>query len=204
MARGRVPVNHLAHLLLAGDDEALRLGGLLGDFVHGAPGPALPPRVVLGIRLHRAIDARTDGHPEVMAARARFAPPYRRYAGIALDLWFDHCLARDFTRWSAVPLAAFSDAALGLLRHHDALLPPPLRRFRTYMETRGLPAGYARREEIGRALEGVAGRLRRDNPLDRMLPLLVALDAPLQAHFEAFFPQLREFAREWIGENAAG
>ncbi|MEW9571786.1 ACP phosphodiesterase [Rhodanobacter sp. Si-c] len=197
-------MNHLAHLLLAGDDEALRLGGLLGDFVHGAPDPALPSRVVLGIRLHRAIDVHTDRHPEVVAARARFEPPYRRYAGIALDLWFDHRLARDFARWSAVPLAAFSDAARELLRRHDALLPPALRRFRAYMEAHDLPAGYARREEIGRALEGVAGRLRRDNPLDRMLPLLVALDAPLQAHFEVFFPQLREFAQAWIEVNAAG
>lgn len=195
-------MNHLAHLLLAGDDEALRLGGLLGDFVRGAPDPALPPRVALGVRLHRAIDVHTDGHPEVVAARARFAPPYRRYAGIALDLWFDHCLARDFARWSARPLVAFSDAARELLLRHDARLPPALRRFRVYMEAHDLPAGYACREEIGRALTGVAARLRRDNPLDRMLPLLAALDAPLQAHFEAFFPQLREFAREWIGANA--
>nr|WP_225561521.1 ACP phosphodiesterase [Rhodanobacter sp. DHB23] len=194
----------MAHLLLAGDDEALRLGGLLGDFVHGVPDPALPPRVALGIRLHRAIDSHTDRHPEVAAARARFAPPYRRYAGIALDLWFDHCLARDFAHWSAMPLAAFSDAARELLWRHDAQLPPALRRFRAYMDAHDLPAGYARREEIGRALDGVAGRLRRDNPLGRMLPLLVALDAPLRGHFGAFFPRLREFAREWVGENAEG
>ena len=136
-----------------------------------------------------------------MAARARFAPPYRRYAGIALDLWFDHCLARDFTRWSAVPLVDFSDASRELLRRHDALLPPTLRRFRAYMETHDLPAAYARREEIGRALEGVAARLRRDNPLGRMLPLLVELDASLQAHFEVFFPQLQSFARKWVEAN---
>ncbi|MBD8882275.1 MULTISPECIES: acyl carrier protein phosphodiesterase [Rhodanobacter] len=195
-------MNHLAHLLLAGDDEALRLGGLLGDFVHGAPDPALPPRVALGIRLHRAIDTHTDRHPEVAAARARFAPPYRRYAGIALDLWFDHCLARDFVHWSAVPLATFSDTARALLWRHDAYLPPALRRFRAYMDAHDLPAAYARSEEIGRTLEGVSARLRRDNPLGSMLPLLVALDAPLRAHFEAFFPQLREFAQAWIGANA--
>ncbi|MBA2077023.1 MAG: hypothetical protein BGP10_07845 [Rhodanobacter sp. 68-29] len=197
-------MNHLAHLLLAGPDEPLRLGGLLGDFVRGAPDPALPPRVAQGIRLHRAIDAYTDSHPEVVAARARFAPPYRRYAGIALDVWFDHCLARDFARWSAQPLAAFSGDALGLLWRQDAQLPPALRRFRAYMQAHDLPAGYARREEIGKALEGIAGRLQRDNPLDRMLPLLAALDAPLQAHFDAFFPQLQAFAQEWMGENVEG
>jgi acyl carrier protein phosphodiesterase len=98
-------MNHLAHVLLAGDDEALQLGGMLGDFVRGQPDPALfPAPVIRGIRLHRAIDSYTDGHPEVLAAKASLPPPYRRYAGILLDMWFDHLLARDFSHWSAQPL----------------------------------------------------------------------------------------------------
>lgn len=196
-------MNHLAHVLLAGDDEWLRLGGLMGDFVHGAPDPALPPRLAAGIRLHRTIDTFTDNHPEVVAARAMFAPPYRRYAGILLDMWFDHCLARDFAQWCAVPLALFSAEVRALLHRHDALLPDGLRRFLVYMEARDLPAGYANREEIGRALGGIGRRLRRTNPLDTALPVLVALEAPLQACFEAFFPDLQAFAREWVRVNAA-
>ena len=46
-------MNHLAHPLLAGDDLGMVFGGLLADFVRGAPGPALPPAVRAGIRLHR-------------------------------------------------------------------------------------------------------------------------------------------------------
>ena len=69
-------MNHLAHALLAGDDEALQLGGLLGDFVRGQPDPAqFPPRVIRGIRLHRAIDGYTDAHPAVLAAKAQLPPP---------------------------------------------------------------------------------------------------------------------------------
>ncbi len=95
-------MNHLAHALLAGDDEWLLLCGMLGDFVHGQPVPQLfPSRVIAGIRLHGAIDVYTDAHPEVLAAKAQLPPPYRRYAGILLDMWFDHCLARDFGRWCA-------------------------------------------------------------------------------------------------------
>jgi acyl carrier protein phosphodiesterase len=191
-------LNHLAHVLLAGDDEALRLGALLGDFVHGAPDPALPAGVAAGIRLHRAIDTFTDGHPEVAAARALFAPPYRRYAGILLDMWFDHCLARDFPRWSAVSLEAFSAGVRTLLHRHDALLPEALRRFRGYMEAHDLPAGYARREEIGRALLGISRRLRRANPVGEALPVLVGLDGELSERFEGFFPEVVGFAAEWV------
>ncbi|MGN6706222.1 MAG: ACP phosphodiesterase [Rhodanobacter sp.] len=192
-------MNHLAHALLAGDDEALQLGGMLGDFVHGQPDPArFPPRVIRGIRLHRAIDVYTDAHPEVLAAKASLPPPYRRYGGILLDMWFDHLLARDFSRWGAQPLAEYSAALQDLLQRRDALLTPALRRFRGYMEVNDLPGGYADRAVLGRALAGIGERLTRAHPLDTALPVLVAREEELQRRFEVFFPELRGFVREWI------
>ncbi|MEO8998713.1 MAG: ACP phosphodiesterase [Rhodanobacter sp.] len=193
-------MNHLAHVLLAGDDEWLQLGGMLGDFVRGQPDPGLfPPRVIAGIRLHRAIDVYTDAHPEVLAAKALLSPPYRCYAGILLDMWFDHCLARDFPRWSTQSLENCSDSLRALLHRHDALLPPVLRQFRGYMQVHALPAGYADRVMLGRALAGIGQRLSRDNPLDSALPVLVQREPELQERFEAFFPQLQVYAREWVG-----
>jgi acyl carrier protein phosphodiesterase len=195
-------MNHLAHALLAGDDEWLQLGGMLGDFVHGQPDPQLyPQRAITGIRLHRAIDVYTDAHPEVLAAKALLPPPYRRYAGILLDMWFDHCLARDFPRWSAQSLEAYSVALRALLHRHDALLPPELRRFRGYMSAHDLPAGYADRAMLGQALAGIGQRLSRTNPLDSALPVLVQREVELQERFEAFFPQLQGFACEWVAEH---
>ncbi|MGN2253129.1 ACP phosphodiesterase [Frateuria sp. GZRe12] len=190
-------MNHLAHALLAGADEGRILGGVLGDFVRGTPDAALPTGVREGIALHRAIDGYTDRHPEVLAARALFEPPYRRYAGIALDMWFDHLLARDFARWSPLPLPAFSTDLRELLRRQDALLPVTARRFALYMQANDLPAAYAEPVVLDRALAGIGQRLQRDNPLDRMLPVLQEMDAPLQARFDAFFPQLQRFAHEW-------
>lgn len=192
-------MNHLAHTLLAGDDEALRLGGMLGDFVRGRPDPALwPSRVIDGIHLHRAIDGYTDAHPMVLAAKARLPPPYRRYAGILLDMWFDHCLALDFSRSSARPLREYSVALRALLWRQDALLTPALRRFRAYMEANDLPHGYVDRAVLGRALAGIGQRLSRANPLDTALPVLVAHEEELQQCFDVFFPQLQGFVEEWL------
>ena len=191
-------MNHLAHTLLAGDDELLQLGGLMGDFVHGQPDPALPERLIAGIRLHRAIDVYTDSHAEVAAARALLPPPYRRYAGILLDMWFDHLLARDFERWSGQGLEPYSVGVRNLLHRHDQWLPAGLRRFGLYMEAHALPAGYARPEEMAAALDGISHRLSRANPVGEALPVLTGLSVPLHGHFEAFFPQLQGFAREWI------
>jgi acyl carrier protein phosphodiesterase len=186
---------------------------VVGDWYHQASGGPYTllehwdgtswQRVITGIRLHRAIDVYTDAHPEVLAAKALLPPPYRRYAGILLDMWFDHCLARDFPRWSTQPLDGYSNALRALLQRHDALLPAALRRFREYMEWHRLPAGYADGAMLGHALAGIGQRLSRANPLDSALPVLVERDAWLQRHFDAFFPQLQGFAREWIQVHAA-
>ena len=194
-------MNHLAHALLAGSDDGLRLGSVMGDFVRGTPDAALPPRVIAGIRLHRAIDSYTDRHPQVAAARARLPPPYRRYGGILLDMWFDHALARDFRRWSAEPLDDFSVALRTLLHRHDGLLPEALRRFRGYMDAHDLPAGYADPATLDATLHGIGARLSRANPLALAMPLLAGLDGPLQAHFDAFFPELQAFAGHWVAAH---
>jgi acyl carrier protein phosphodiesterase len=196
-------MNHLAHTLLAGDDELLRLGGMMGDFVHGAPDPALPEGVIIGIRLHRAIDVFTDSHPDVVEARTLLPTPFRRYGGILLDMWFDHLLARDFPRWSDQALDAYSTGVRELLYRYEPILPAGLLRLRHYMEAHALPAGYARPEELGAALDGISQRLRRANPVGEAMPVLVGLDRPLQATFESFFPQLRAFAGEWVSAHGA-
>lgn len=196
-------MNFLAHALLAGGDADLEVGGLLGDFVRGQPGPALPEGLRAGIVLHRAVDSFTDRHPEVVAARALFDPPWRRYAGIMLDVWFDHCLARDFGRWSELPLDTFSIRLRQRLDAREAWLPPRLRQFVTYMHARDLPAAYADPAVIGDVLTGLGQRLSRANPLDRALPVLLARDVALQRPFEAFFPELVAFATSWQARHPA-
>ncbi len=190
-------MNYLAHALLAGGDPDLEVGGVLGDFVRGRPDPALPPRLRAGILLHRTVDSYTDRHAEVCAARARFDPPWRRYAGILLDVWFDHCLARDFAAWSALPLDRFSLRLRRRLQARDPWLPPALRRFAAYMRVHDLPAGYADADQVGQALAGIGRRLKRPNPLARALPVLQDRDALLQRHFAAFFPDLIRRAERW-------
>ena len=136
----------------------------------------------------------------MVAARRAFDPPLRRYAGIALDIWFDHLLARDWHRLAPVcdhaeSLDDFAQRWLALLDAHAAELPEALRRFRAYMHEHGLPAAYADAATIDLVLHGVAARLSRPSPLGDMLPALKENAAGLQRHFDAFYPDLAAFAR---------
>ena len=190
-------MNHLAHALLAGPEPDCRLGGMLGDFVRGAIDPSLPSGVGHGIALHRAIDTFTDTHAAIVGARALFEPPYRRYAGILIDIWFDHLLARGFDRWSAVPLTAFSNDLQHLLHDRWTELPLALQRFSRYLDAHRLPAAYAEREMIGEVLAGVGSRLTRSNPLAGGLVEISRLEAELGNVFARFFPQLLAIAKGW-------
>lgn len=183
-------MNHLAHALLAAPDEDGMFGGLIADFLRGRIDPALPRGVRLGIVLHRAIDTYTDAHREVAAARALFEPPYRRYAGILLDIWFDHLLARDWAVHGVDTLHDFSQRVQALLAARDAELPENMRSFVRYLRAHDLPERYRDTAMIAEVLCGMSTRLSRANPLAEALPVLQRNAAALDRHFAAFFPEL--------------
>jgi acyl carrier protein phosphodiesterase len=187
-------MNLLAHALLAAPDAELMFGSLIGDFVRGRIDPGLPPAVRAGVALHRAIDVYTDGHAEVSSARALFVPPLRRYAGILIDVWFDHLLARDWSAYGDGALEDFSRRVREVIDASSKLVPERMRGFVTYLRAHDLPAAYRDTAMIGDVLRGMSQRLSRENPLAEALPVLVALDVPLARHFRAFFPELQSFA----------
>ena len=188
-------MNYLAHLYLsAGSTEAL-VGGLLGDFVKGPLTPGrYPPRMLAAIRLHRRIDSFVDSHPAVMCSRARFAPGFRRYAGILLDLFHDHFLARDWLEHADEPLARFSDRAYRAFDHHQALLPPRARLVTRAMTRDDWLGSYGDPEGIRRALRGLSRRLSRANPLAAGHAELARDYHALEADFRDLLPAVRAFA----------
>jgi acyl carrier protein phosphodiesterase len=88
-------VNFLAHAWLArgGSDDFL-FGNLIADGVKGPDLASWPADVASGIRHHRRVDAFVDAHPVVAGTLSRVPRGQRRVAGIALDMVWDHFLAR--------------------------------------------------------------------------------------------------------------
>ncbi|WP_240097391.1 ACP phosphodiesterase [Thermomonas flagellata] len=184
-------MNYLAHAWLARHSDAAILGALLGDFVRGPPpADAWPAEVRAEILLHRHVDTWTDRHPRIVTLRAGFGP-YRRFAGIVLDVYFDHCLARDPAYWQDEPLAAFCRRVYGVLATHRAQLPPRLAALAPRMAAEDWLGGYRRRAQVDAAIIGLAGRLSRHGErLRACLPLLRTQQAMIDRGFDAFFPAL--------------
>ena len=164
-------MNYLAHLFLAGPEPEALLGALMGDFVKGVLDERYPAAITRALALHRRIDTFTDAHPVTAASRARISPERRRFAGIMVDLFYDHFLARHWDEHAREPLDAFTARVYALLEQHDALLPERLRSIAPRMAQADWLASYARggidprrarpHEPAAQAREPTGGRRRR-------------------------------------------
>lgn len=184
-------MNYLAHAWLARHSDDAIFGALLGDFVFGQSGlEDWPAPVRSEIVRHRRIDRYTDDHPAVVAMRTRFGG-LRRYAGIVLDVYFDHCLAQGWDRWNHAPLGAFTARIYRILEARRTELPGRLAALAPRMAAHDWLGSYARRESVDAAVRGISTRLSRNG--DRLLACLDVLRADedaAQATFETFFPEL--------------
>lgn len=199
-------MNFLGHLVLAGSDEGLRLGAMLGDFVRGrAALQAFPAPVREGILLHRHIDAFTDSHTEITALRSGFPAGFRRYAGIIIDLGFDHLLALDWNaRGTSRTLEQHDAAVREMLTRHDGLIPPGLRRFMNYADRRGLFAAYRDKPEVFHSLRGIGRRLSKPNPLHRVGEIWEPFEMRLRGCFDTVLSDVAADANRWLRSRASG
>ena len=192
-------MNFLAHLLLAGDDEGLRLGAMLGDFVRGKQALAkFDAGVQRGIMLHRHIDAYTDSLTGVVELRSWFHPPFRRYGGIIIDLAFDYELANRWSAYSETSLVDFDRGVREMLARHDGQLPERLMGFMHYADRRGLFAAYREESEILHSLRGVGRRLSRPNPLHRVDEIWNDFESLVSACFKPVFAEIQSDVVEWL------
>lgn len=187
-------MNYLAHCCLVPPTAEALAGALLGDLIHGPDLSALPAEVARSVRLHRAIDRYTDNHPDVVSAKNLLQPPLRRYAGIIVDVAFDHLLTRDFARWHDAPLPELAAKVYAAIGHYRLLAPEATRGRLDYIVSQRLLERYDNPLSIGRALMGIGSRLKRDNPLAAAGPVVLPLLPPWQQRFESFYPQLQAFA----------
>lgn len=103
-------MNFLAHAFLAGDNPELVVGGVIGDWIKGPLPGTLPRDLAKGVALHRAIDSFAERHPAFRASRARVSPARRRYAGVLVDIFYDHLLALNWGSHHEQPLDMYSAA----------------------------------------------------------------------------------------------
>ena len=185
-------MNFLGHLFVSGNDPMEIIGNFMADGVKGRDLSRYSDGLQKGIRMHRQIDSYTDGHPLTLLGRNRLRTHCGKYAGVALDLFYDHVIAHHWNSLSEESLGAFTRRIYKLLTAHAHLIPERVRHMLPAMVQNDWLGSYATVDGIGRALSG----LSRRTPAG---PLLAGAENILEAHhadFERecllFLPQLRD------------
>ena len=126
-------MNHLAHFHLAGENQGYTIGNYIADHVKGKQKDNYPDEIRKGIEMHRAIDYYTDNHPIVKKAVSILKPTLGRYGSIAIDVIYDHFLAKNWEQFHHQDLQEFVDFRYSLLEEHIESIPTPSQRFYHYM-----------------------------------------------------------------------
>ncbi len=122
-------MNFLAHIYLSGDVDEVKIGNFIGDYVKGRAFHIYPENIKNGILLHRFIDSFTDTNIHTIDAKQLFAPKYRKYSGIVIDIIYDHFLASNWSRYSYTPLEEFISDFHDLLIRNNEMLPKEVQEF---------------------------------------------------------------------------
>lgn len=194
-------MNFLLHAFLAGDHPSLVVGGVMGDWIKGPLPARLPADLARGVALHRSIDSFSEGHAAFRASRARVAAARRRYAGVLVDMFYDHLLARDWQRYHSMQLADFSRRVYRMIDERLSDIPQGAHAGLLMMAQEDWLASYATVEGIAGVLVRMARRARQPNPLAGGENEFEADPDGYAVDFSTWLTDARQFVDRWCAAN---
>jgi acyl carrier protein phosphodiesterase len=190
-------MNYLAHSYLAAGSDEFLLGSFLGDFVGGKIKNRYSKTIEKGIIFHRKVDTYTDSHVSTADCRKQFSSYRRRYAGVIVDICYDHFLSKHWDTYASVDLGEFAGHVYSVLQSHSRILPPRLQDVLPRMQRQNWLLTYATLKGVKITLERISKRVSEDNPLIDSIEEVIANYDRLETNFLSFFPDLIEFARSY-------
>src|ERR1035437_8007112 len=191
-------MNFLAHLYLSGSDEQLMIGNFIADSVKGSAFKNYPEGIAKGIMLHRAIDFYSDNHPVFLQSVILLRPKYRKYAGVIVDIFYDHFLAKNWKEYSKKPLNQYADEVHALMLKNIFHFPERSIMFLKYAMRTNRMVSYATLNGIGEALYGMSRRTTFKSNMELSLNDLEESYLLFEKEFNDFFVDAREFVKEWL------
>jgi len=192
-------MNYLAHLFLSGENEKIIVGNFIADHVKGRTIDEYDEEIKQGIRMHRAIDEFTDAHPDVRAGISRLRPAYGKYAGVIMDMYYDHFLAANWNRYSDNDLEDYTRSRYVILFRYYSIFPARAQRILPHMAKNNWLKGYARLEGLQQALTGLSTRTRFLSNMEHAVIDLRNGYNHYQEEFFNFFPELWTFVENEYG-----
>ncbi len=188
-------MNFLAHLYLSGSDPLIQIGNFIGDHVKGRQYERYSPDIQRGILLHRKIDHFTDQHAIVKTSCAHLSEKYGRYAGIIIDVFYDHFLAQNWEDYHEDTLKDFVSGVHRLLLYNYFKLPRGVKRFLPFLIKSRRLETYASFQGIERALKIMSDYSSLPDHTHWAMKQLEEHYSTLDMEFKNFFNEVRAMAK---------
>lgn len=187
-------MNFLGHLYFSGENQKLMVANLFGDFVKGRDYSYLPQIVQKGVMLHRNIDDYIDHFPEVTALRLKLYADLPKIAGIAIDLYFDHLLAKNWNTYHPQALNAYVDDFIQYIsiashleyQENNFTYPPEFQHLLSMMKKYNWLKSYAFMEGLEKSSIGLSKRIAFENNLDEAAKVYLMYESEIENTFEIY------------------
>ncbi len=186
-------MNYLAHLYLSGSNPDLIIGNFIADAVKGKQIENFSDEIIKGIKLHRQIDMFTDSHPVLERGKEALRPKFRKYAGVVMDVFGDHFLAKNWNDYSKTDLRDYSEHMYSFLHKHKDIFPEKARYTLHYMSMQDWLTNYRHIEGVKRALSGLSRRTTFASGMENAHKELERHYLFYQTIFHEFLPDLIRF-----------
>lgn len=186
-------MNYLAHFYLSDNQSDLLVGNFIADQIKGKQIELLPTGIANGVKLHRFIDDFTDHHPIVEQSKERLRKRYRKYAGVIVDIYYDHFLASLWDNFSEQNLNDFSLQVYQELENHTHLMPEICSKLiLPTMKKQDWLCSYANLNGIERSLQGLSRRTSFDSQMEYAVEELKQDYSLFLTEFNLFLPELKQ------------
>ncbi|MTH18204.1 acyl carrier protein phosphodiesterase [Flavobacterium sp. LC2016-01] len=189
-------MNFLAHIYLSGDNDLIKIGNFMADGIRGKQFEHFPEDVQKGILLHRFIDTYTDSHDIFRQSTKRLHEKYHHYAGVIVDIVYDHFLAKNWTKYSDENLENFIDRFYKSLDENYSILTEKTQGLMPYMIERNWLLSYRTVEGIHQILTQMDRRSRNLSKMQFASEELKEFYAEFEQEFTVFFEDLRLHANQ--------
>lgn len=183
-------MNFLAHIYLSGDNDLIKIGNFMADGIHGKNLEHFSKDIRKGIILHRAIDTFTDAHPLFRKSTKRLHPNYHHYSGIIVDIFYDHFLAKNWSKYATQDLEEYCNVFYKSLETNYDLLAEKVKKMLPFIKAQNWLLSYQTIEGIEIILEKMDNRMRRDSIMRLSVAELRTYYFEFESEFTVFFDEL--------------
>jgi acyl carrier protein phosphodiesterase len=191
-------MNFLAHIYLSGDNDLIKIGNFMADGIRGKHFESYPLEIQKGIILHRAIDTFTDAHPIFRQSTKRLHEKYHHYAGVIVDVFYDHFLAKNWNKYSNENLDDFVARFYQSLHDNHINLSERTKGMMPYMIEHNWLVSYQTVEGINRILTQMDQRTKNESKMRFATNELSEFYPEFEEEFTNFFQELILFSNTKI------